>query len=163
MDLSILDRVAPRAPTYTVFDVNGNAARTGAGQVSPSSVVVQPGEIAVSGTYAAGVHYFKDGSVREYTEAQRAAKAARPDDAAYWDNSTMAWVSLRTDEMRLADKWIEVREIRDRKLADTDWTRLSDVPMDDLTRQMWAVYRQALRDITQQTDPFNIVWPTPPG
>jgi hypothetical protein len=30
------------------------------------------------------------------------------------------------------------------------------------TKESWAIYRQALRDITNQADPFNITWPTPP-
>ena len=29
-------------------------------------------------------------------------------------------------------------------------------------RQQWQAYRQALRDITEQPDPFNIVWPETP-
>jgi hypothetical protein len=31
------------------------------------------------------------------------------------------------------------------------------------TKEVWAAYRQALRDVTLQPDPFNIVWPTPPA
>jgi hypothetical protein len=27
----------------------------------------------------------------------------------------------------------------------------------------WATYRQALRDITKQADPFNIAWPKQNG
>jgi hypothetical protein len=26
----------------------------------------------------------------------------------------------------------------------------------------WSAYRQALRDVTTQTDPFSITWPTKP-
>jgi len=36
------------------------------------------------------------------------------------------------------------------------WTQLSDSPVD---KAAWATYRQALRDITTQVDPFNIKWP----
>jgi hypothetical protein len=28
--------------------------------------------------------------------------------------------------------------------------------------ESWLIYRQALRDITEQTDPFNIVWAIKP-
>ena len=49
-----------------------------------------------------------------------------------------------------------VRATRDAKLAETDWTALSDVSM---TPEM-AVYRQALRDITQQAGfPNTVEWP----
>lgn len=42
----------------------------------------------------------------------------------------------------------KVREIRNRYLAETDWAGASDVTMSDAMR----TYRQALRDIPQQTD-----------
>lgn len=57
--------------------------------------------------------------------------------------------------------WEFVREKRSSKLQKCDWTQLPDVPI--ATKDAWAVYRQALRDITEQPDPFNIVWPTPPA
>jgi hypothetical protein len=55
--------------------------------------------------------------------------------------------------------WQAIRNQRDRILKDTDWTQLSDAPVD---RAAWATYRQALRDITQQSDPRAITWPTQP-
>lgn len=60
--------------------------------------------------------------------------------------------------------WSKVRDSRDAKLAKTDWrvTKASEdgKPMS----KAWKDYRQALRDITQQPDPFNIEWPVePPG
>ena len=57
--------------------------------------------------------------------------------------------------------WATVRKNRNNLLVDTDWTQLPDVPL--ATKEAWATYRQALRDITDQPDPFNIVWPVPPG
>jgi hypothetical protein len=30
------------------------------------------------------------------------------------------------------------------------------------TKEAWATYRQALRDITTQTDPFELNWPVTP-
>ena len=57
--------------------------------------------------------------------------------------------------------WQEVRNRRTRLLQESDWTQLPDVPL--ATKEAWATYRQALRDITEQPDPFNIAWPTPPG
>lgn len=71
-----------------------------------------------------------------------------------WENGQ--WVNQDTPE----NEWLKVRELRNRYLAKSDWTQLSDVPLD--TKEAWAVYRQALRDITDQSDPFNIVWPEPP-
>lgn len=53
-----------------------------------------------------------------------------------------------------------VREQRTQKLKDTDWTQVADAPVD---KAAWAVYRQALRDITAQAGfPWTIEWPTQP-
>jgi len=57
--------------------------------------------------------------------------------------------------------WPVVRRQRDALLVHSDWTQLPDVPLP--TKEAWATYRQALRDVTQQPDPHNISWPTPPG
>jgi len=46
--------------------------------------------------------------------------------------------------------------LTDLRLANCDWTQLPDVPVD---ADAWSVYRQALRDVTTQADPFAIVWP----
>jgi hypothetical protein len=58
-----------------------------------------------------------------------------------------------------AEQWAIVRNQRNDLLAASDWTQLSDAPVDDLA---WAVYRQALRDITNQSNPFEVIWPTSP-
>jgi hypothetical protein len=50
---------------------------------------------------------------------------------------------------------------RNTLLADCDWTQLADAPVDDLA---WAVYRQALRDVPNQSEfPLTIMWPVQPG
>ena len=57
-------------------------------------------------------------------------------------------------------KWIEIREIRNQILKDTDWRASSDLTLSDA----WKNYRQSLRDIpSTQSDPFNITWPTSPS
>ena len=57
--------------------------------------------------------------------------------------------------------WQEVRQQRNTLLAASDWTQLPDVPLE--TKSAWTAYRQALRDVTSQADPLNIVWPQAPG
>lgn len=55
----------------------------------------------------------------------------------------------------------QVRQQRDRLLAECDWRSLPDAPGD---RDTWLAYRQKLRDITQQPGfPDNIHFPTPPA
>jgi hypothetical protein len=57
-------------------------------------------------------------------------------------------------------KATEVRRKRNQMLADSDWTQISDSPVD---KQPWAAYRQLLRDITDQEGfPYNINWPVTP-
>lgn len=54
----------------------------------------------------------------------------------------------------------QVRSERNAKLAASDWTQLSDAPVD---KTAWATYRQALRDITAQEGfPMTVNWPAEP-
>lgn len=56
------------------------------------------------------------------------------------------------------DMSASVRAERKRLLQESDWTQLPDAPVD---QARWAVYRQALRDITAQPGfPNNVTWPT---
>lgn len=64
-------------------------------------------------------------------------------------------------EANRQSQWAKVRSQRDQLLSSCDWTQLADVMLSDKTE--WATYRQALRDITDQTDPYTIVWPTQPS
>lgn len=48
-------------------------------------------------------------------------------------------------------------------LQASDWAALPDVPLTVEKRAEWANYRQALRDVTLQEDPFNITWPIQPS
>jgi hypothetical protein len=57
-------------------------------------------------------------------------------------------------------QWAVVRAERNKLLVASDWTQLPDAPVDAAA---WATYRQALRDVTTQTDPFAIVWPESPS
>jgi hypothetical protein len=59
-------------------------------------------------------------------------------------------------------QWAVVRTDRNARLAASDWTQLADNPLSGEDRALWADYRQALRDITTQADPFNISWPVEP-
>jgi hypothetical protein len=53
---------------------------------------------------------------------------------------------------------------RTQLLVNSDWTQLADVPLSAERRAQWATYRQALRDITDQSGfPDNINWPATPG
>jgi hypothetical protein len=56
-----------------------------------------------------------------------------------------------------------VRAERNKRLSMTDWTQFADVTIAEPLRANILVYRQALRDITTQTNfPFDMVWPVSP-
>jgi len=74
-----------------------------------------------------------------------------------FDYTTKQWVDPRTAETQ----WPVVRAQRNARLSASDWTQLPDVPL--ATKEAWAAYRQALRDVTLQPDPFAIIWPVSPG
>ena len=59
-------------------------------------------------------------------------------------------------------QWAKIRSQRDTLLQACDWTQLPDVPLDSKTKEQWVNYRQALRDVTSQADPYNIEWPIAP-
>jgi hypothetical protein len=59
-----------------------------------------------------------------------------------------------------AEQAKSVRDQRNQKLKDTDWTQVADAPVD---KAEWATHRQALRDITSQAGfPWTINWPDQP-
>lgn len=54
-----------------------------------------------------------------------------------------------------------VRQERNAKLRNSDWSQLADVP--ESMRAAWAIYRQALRDVTDQPEfPRRVEWPISP-
>ena len=61
---------------------------------------------------------------------------------------------------KVHEQWHVIRAERNSKLIASDWTQVADAPVD---AAQWAAYRQALRDITNQTNPFNIIWPALPA
>ena len=61
---------------------------------------------------------------------------------------------------RIQEKWEVVRTTRNTLLTESDWTQVSDSPLN--SSQEWKDYRQSLRDITNQLNPFEITWPTKP-
>jgi hypothetical protein len=63
---------------------------------------------------------------------------------------------------RIDEKWGEVRETRNLLLQQSDWTQFQDSPIIGSKLTEWQTYRQQLREITSQTNPFNLSWPTRP-
>jgi hypothetical protein len=54
-----------------------------------------------------------------------------------------------------------IRMRRNQMLISCDWTQLPDTTAD---KDAWSLYRQQLRDLTNDiSDPSDVVWPTPPS
>lgn len=95
--------------------------------------------------------------VRVVGETLEVADLVPPGQGLRWDWGARKWVDNRDAAAARAT----VRAERDALLRASDWTQLPDIPAS--TRAAWAPYRQALRDITGQADPFSVVWPVAPG
>ena len=80
----------------------------------------------------------------------------RPSNNHFWGNKQ--W-TLNNDML-----WTEIRQQRDNRLRNTDWTQLGDVPPGRAAK--WATYRQSLRDLPANQPDVNyaseIVWPDEP-
>jgi hypothetical protein len=75
---------------------------------------------------------------------------------------TSTWVITNAGHTDLvAAQWTAVRTRRRDLLLATDFTQAPDAPFDPTTKTAWAVYRQALRDVTSQPNPATITWPEP--
>jgi hypothetical protein len=81
-------------------------------------------------------------------------------DGVYYQNWVQTNASQSEIDQRIEDKWDEIREQRNQLLQECDWTQLADIAQE--TKDSWTLYRQQLRDITTQTNPYSIVWPVKP-
>lgn len=68
------------------------------------------------------------------------------------------------EELSREHPWKNIRQERNRRLAEVDWVFSTDYQMEDGERSVWVAYRQALRDLPSVTeDPTNPMWPTKPS
>lgn len=101
-----------------------------------------------SAFYTPGACYVQGGRVHPLTP--------KPTPHHVFNYTTKQWEDPRT----LETEWPLVRARRNALLSACDWTQLPDVPL--AAKEAWAAYRQALRGVTGQPDPFNISWPQAP-
>lgn len=79
-----------------------------------------------------------------------------PGEMPSWDEVSSIWEAAHA-----AWAFKNLRIERDALLLASDWTQMPDAPVD---KTAWAEYRQALRDLPENTiDPENPIWPTPPA
>ena len=146
---------------YTTYNTQTGEI-TGSGATNdPDSITPNPGD-AVYLEQALDFYsfWFNGSNPTAYTPEQTLAKRLRPGYVAQWNNQTMSWSDLRT----IDQVWAGVRSQRNQLLSASDWTDVASAPtrLGAEVYGQWQTYRQALRDVTKQSDPYNIVWPSPP-
>jgi hypothetical protein len=95
---------------------------------------------------------------RKVTGADANGSAIESSDPADW-GTTWSAVSAKQTELTAAEPLKQLREERNRRIAETDWWASSDLTMSSEQ----TAYRQALRDITESYSSLeDVVWPTKP-
>jgi hypothetical protein len=75
-----------------------------------------------------------------------------------WNQTDATQEEINT---KIQNQWEQIRVARNEILKECDWTVLPDSPV-SASIEEWKTYRQELRDVTSQSNPFEIVWPTHP-
>ena len=85
------------------------------------------------------------------------AEYTNPDGLTY----TVAEQEANYKAQKDAEQAKSVRDDRNRRIAESDWTQGKDIA--DNISTAWATYRQALRDVPAQAGfPWTVEWPTKP-
>lgn len=131
---------------------------------------------------ALGIENFVlDGEPTNETEFNSSFKkivGAKGDEAVMSSDPTtfgVTWEQVKTkyDELVSAEPLKLLREERDKRLAETDWTQLKDIDLDIIRERNWKNYRQKLRDLPSKNIPklnsngdldmSSVDWPTKPS
>lgn len=76
-----------------------------------------------------------------------------------------AWSEIEEEFETKKEKEIlePIRNTRNKLLAECDWTQVPDAPLTEEQKQVWATYRQELRDLTEGfVDEKSVNWPVKP-
>ena len=90
------------------------------------------------------------------------------DDVLEWQDDTITKptdteIKNKYDELVAAEPLNQVREVRNQKLAETDWVVTMHKELGTNIPTAWKTYRQALRDITDSaTSLDDVTWPEKP-
>lgn len=131
---------------FIVYTENGQITKTG--QCADNDFYLQ-GKNVIEG--------IADDSTQYIENKQIVNMPTKPEGAAYFNYDTKQWVLDYPTQKAI------VKRQRDTLLYESDWTQIPNNPLTLAKQEEWAVYRQQLRDITQQSGyPFNVIWPTQP-
>lgn len=146
---------------FAFYDDTGTivtiGAQNGEGALSqPNATTLEIDEATYATLKARRGSYLLDGVIRE--------RPPMPSPYHVWDRVTKEW--LAQPEVEQQEKANEARLLRDRRLADSDWTDTlsAKTRLGDELYDRWQAYRQALRDVPQQAGfPLEINWPESPA
>jgi hypothetical protein len=116
------------------------------------------GYLVVEVPYETDTTELLETKVYNSTDKSWSSRELKPSVSHYWDGE---W-KLDLDAMQQ-----EIRAKRAFLLSKTDWTQLPDASISEELKQSYKVYRQQLRDITDQLSKVQSInevqWPEPPA
>ena len=82
-------------------------------------------------------------------------------------------INTKLNQLVTEEPFKLLREERNRLIAETDWTQLKDISLDSIREKNWKEYRQALRDLPNESTPkldssgkldmSSVTWPDKPS
>jgi hypothetical protein len=150
---------------FILYDEGGEIKATGACEDNEVDIQARLGlkVLEVPNYISCNEGYVLDNKYVPFTTEQKISKENRPYYLSKWDNTSMSWEDLRSTQEKLTRQWMEIKSQREIFLQQSDWRVAKATDTGIPLSQNWKDYRQALRDITLQSDPFNITWPVPPA
>lgn len=131
---------------YILYSDNGQILRTG---VCADNDFNLQGQNVIEGNANDSTQYIQDNKIINMPP--------KPDGAAYFDYGIKQWILDYPAQEQI------IKKQRDYLLYQSDWTQIQNNPLTPEKQEEWAIYRQQLRDITEQAGyPFDVVWPTKP-
>tara|TARA_R110000782_G_scaffold33535_12_gene80802 strand:+ start:178 stop:564 length:387 start_codon:yes stop_codon:yes gene_type:complete len=124
---------------YILYDLAGNILRTGICPDNMLALEAKEGERVIEGIANDATQIVVDGNLQ----------------------------SKPVDKVKLkAHALDEMRVMRNAALSASDWTQMIDAPITKTKKAKWKSYRQALRDMPQNsqsiTSAHDIIWPVTP-
>lgn len=116
---------------------------------TPYQRIQRDGVVEIEGKWY--THYIVGPVFKDYVDSQGVAHTAAEQYQAYCFDKDL-------------EKSKAIREDRNKRLAECDWTQLTDSPLDADAKLAWQLYRETLRMVPEQPGfPWNVQWPPVPG
>ena len=151
--------------TYIRYEIaTGEIDCTGTTDTDILPFDIPDGYASMEGYGVNQTNYVANSAIQQYTIAQQVTKANKPIYKCVWSNQTFTWNDTRTLEQQNSDAEGAAISTRDMLLSQSDWVVVRAVDQGTPIPTDWQTYRQALRDITNQSGyPTNVVWPVAPN